>query len=420
MERRWVIGFFASACLLVLAGPVLAAEQPWLAQMPSVDKVVAATQGSDASDTAARQWVAFERLFSMKIPLIGDRFVTNETTPAERALFDSYNTKRDQVLAALKASLPAEEREFYVGTKFAQWSALRDRYFADQQFTDQLAASLFSADFRRTQAQVMTDKWRAYPGGLGLTPTPRPPLIPTSVSAIGGLFGLVVVGFVIPILLKRGRMELDGKDAFKLHLGGRDYGLVHFSGLVEHPSKMASTNVYSSGGGGSWNASGGSVAPVTVSSSTTVHDQFFLRGAGDRVESIQLSGWDFPVAEGHVVSAVWAIPEGSNSGPYVMLRNHTTRDNQFHGSYLNAHVMRWSGFGLTLLEWALAIAAGVVAAPVVGLPQGIAAALVGVFLGSAVWHFTVKPRFLARFRRVGVPRLTSELDRVAGATPVPA
>lgn len=392
-------------------GPVLA-EEPWVAEMPPIEDVLAATQGSDAFDTAARQWVAFSNLFTTTVALIGDRFGAGEMTTAERRLRDEYGANRDRVLRELQASLPADEREFYIGTRFTAWSNLRDDYFADRSFNTELLTAFFSSDFRSANATVLEDVWLTSRGS-GLTPTPRPNLL-AQAGWVVAIPVLLLVGFVIPIVLKRGRMKLDTSDPFKLHLGGGTYGLNRVTGSVENASKLASTSVFASGGGGYVGAQGGTVNPISVGSSTTVHDQFFIRGGG-RVEAIQLKGWDFAVADGQLVSAVWAIREGTGSGPYFVLRNHTTGDTSFASPFLSQHLMRASGFGLWLLQGILCVVAAVVAQPLVELPIGIAAAVVGAFLGSVVWHVAVKPRFLRGFKRAGLPRIYAELDRAAAA-----
>ena len=74
------------ACLLVFAGTARAAE-PWLAQMPTVEQVVAKTGGENASDTAARRWVAFDKLSLLTDKLLRDRMLegTGLTPPSGRS-----------------------------------------------------------------------------------------------------------------------------------------------------------------------------------------------------------------------------------------------------------------------------------------------------------------------------------------------
>jgi hypothetical protein len=405
--RALVISAFA----LAVAAPV-SAEEPWFGEMPAVAEVQRAAEGRDPFDTAARQWVAFSNLYETTKALIGDRFFAGEMTAAERQLRDTYLGNRDRVQRELQASLPAEERDFYVGTRFAAWSELRSDYLADKAFNNQILAAVFSSDFRTANRSLLEEHWLSS-RGMGLVPTPRPNLV----NQLGPLFALpllALVGFVIAIVVKRGRMTLDGKNPFKLYLGGGTFNLRHVTGKVENASKMASTSVYASGGGGSVDAYGGTINPISIGSTTTVHDQFFIR-AGERLESIQLKGWDFAVADGHLVSAIWAVQEGTTGGHFIVLRNHTTGDSSFARLFLDARAVRTGGLGLWLVELLLCGVAAFIAAPYVELVPGIVAGVVGVILGAVVWHVTIRPRFLRGFQRKGLPRLHAELDRAAAS-----
>jgi hypothetical protein len=71
-----------------------------------------------------------------------------------------------------------------------------------------------------------------------------------------------------------------------------------------------------------YNGSGYS-SPVYVTSSTTVHDQIFIQHNG-REWAVQLSNFNIACREGHHVTAVWAIKNGDERGPYILVANHTT------------------------------------------------------------------------------------------------
>lgn len=397
MALRWR-ALFVAVIALAAAAPV-SAEEPWLGEMPTVAQVQQAVTGSDAFDTAARQWVAFSNLFETTEALVGGRRFDGQMTEAERQLRDTYLGNRQRVQREVQESLPEPERDFYVGTRFAAWSELRSTYHADKAFNNQVLGALFSSDFRAANRALLEEEWLSS-RGLGLVPTPRPNIGPVLALPL-----LALVGFVMAVMVKRARLRLDGKNPFKLYLGGGTFKLSHVTGKVENASKLASTSVYSSGGGD---------YPISVGSTTTVHDQFFIR-AGERVESIQLQGWDFAVAEGHLVSAIWAVPDGATRGHFIVMRNHTTGDSSLAHRFLDARVVRTGGLGLWLVELILCGVAALVAAPYVELAPGIAAGVVGVILGAVVWHVTIRPRFLRGFQRNGLPRLHAELDRAAAA-----
>jgi hypothetical protein len=144
------------------------------------------------------------------------------------------------------------------------------------------------------------------------------------------------------------------------------------------------------------------------------------------VESIQLAGWDFPVADGHVVSAVWAVREGAGAGPFFVVVNHTTGDVRSATSFLTSNLSRADGLR-KLLVFCFLVAAGVVASQVTAgntakaVLVGVLGAIIGVAVGRGIWESKIKPRFLRRFQRAGMPRIQEELDQLAGdAAPVPA
>jgi hypothetical protein len=106
--------------------------------------------------------------------------------------------------------------------------------------------------------------------------------------------------------------------------------------------------------------------------------------------------------------------EGAEYGAYVVLRNHTTRDLKWGSAFLGNHLLRLGNNKIQLLELIFAIALGVLAAPIVGnLPPALIASFGGVIAGSLIWHFVIKPRFLARFQRDGLLRITQTLDGLA-------
>lgn len=418
-----------SACVLVFAGTVRAAE-PWLAQMPTVEQVVAKTQGKDASDTAARRWVAFDKLSLLTDKLLRDRMLEGTgLTPAEQAIRVRYGGYRDSVTKQQQASSTT--------ARFLEWRKLADRYGADPRFNDRLL-TLFSPRFRADHKQLLRETFEgaAIPS---VTPTESPTseettpsedstawFERTSTSGIpAGLTFLLALlaGFGLRLLLLRGRLELDPRDPFRLRLGGGTYVLSHATGSVDGASKMSTTSVY--GGGGGTNAYG-YARNIRIRSTTTIHDQFFIRQPHGAAESIKLAGWDFPVADGHVVSAVWAVREGAGAGPFFIVVNHTTGDHRSAPSFLRSNLSRADGLR-QLLVLCFLVAAGVVASQVTegNLAKAVLAAVVGAIIGGAagsrIWHSRVAPRFIRRFQRDGMPRIEEELKQLAAdAVPVPA
>jgi hypothetical protein len=406
--------------MLVPVSPVFAAgPTDYLADMPTVKQVTAAFIGTDALDTAARQYAAFTRLDSMMGKLIGNRDVTGQVTQEERALRNAYYGGWAGLVSQVSASLPEDQRAYSTGTRFAAWRALIDHYMADPKFNQQFR-SLFPAQFQKTFATLLADQEAIVTSGFA--PATAPPPVTTQVAdaasaalaplirpllLLGPLVGLFLIGALVAYFSRHARLELDTKDPFHLSVGKRVYDLTHVTGLVSGTSKMATTNVY--GGGGGSNANG-DVAPVRIYSSTTIHDQFFIEKGDGHKQAIQLSAWNFAVADGHAVSVVWM------GGTYLLLDNHTTKLQTVETVWLQKYLLNRDEVEYHAI--ALLVCAGLAFPVAFFMGWGSAlfpfvTAVLGVMLGTFLWHQNVKPGYITRFRRDGLPRMTAALNALA-------
>lgn len=94
-------------------------------------------------------------------------------------------------------------------------------------------------------------------------------------------------------------------------IGRRAIDLYTFTGEVLGEKKWSSTHV--SGGGSS-----------NVYSSTTTHNQFFLRDDAGREESFTAPSANLALRKGHRVTVLWGIAQGENGGLILGVRNHNT------------------------------------------------------------------------------------------------
>lgn len=94
MNRKPRIAFAVLSAALLYAASLLAqiATPPYIAEMPSVERVMQAMQTSDPDETAARQMAAFTHLKNMIEKLAGPRFPKNQLTPEETKLRQAYYT----------------------------------------------------------------------------------------------------------------------------------------------------------------------------------------------------------------------------------------------------------------------------------------------------------------------------------------
>lgn len=107
-------------------------------------------------------------------------------------------------------------------------------------------------------------------------------------------------------------------------VGNRVINLYTFTGEVLEEKKWSTTQV--SGGGGGYNVGSGQQNPVSISSSTTTHDQFFLRDDAGQEKAFETSNAGLALRKGHRVTVLWGIIQGNNSGPNLAIYNHSTGD----------------------------------------------------------------------------------------------
>ncbi|HET7624535.1 MAG TPA: hypothetical protein VFM25_04660 [Verrucomicrobiae bacterium] len=105
-------------------------------------------------------------------------------------------------------------------------------------------------------------------------------------------------------------------------VGNRVIDLYAFQGEVIDEKKWSSTHV--SGSGGNYNVGSGQINPVTISSSTATHDQFFLRGEDGQEMAVELVNSGLALRKGHRISVAWGIIKGNERGQYIAAYNHNT------------------------------------------------------------------------------------------------
>lgn len=107
-----------------------------------------------------------------------------------------------------------------------------------------------------------------------------------------------------------------------IQVGDRTIDLHKFTGEVVDEKKWATTQV--SGSGGGYNVGSGQQNPVTISSTTTTHDQFFLKNDNGQEMAVQLANYGLALRKGHRVSVIWGIIQGQGQGPFLAVYNHST------------------------------------------------------------------------------------------------
>jgi hypothetical protein len=107
------------------------------------------------------------------------------------------------------------------------------------------------------------------------------------------------------------------------------------TGKVADAGKNMETIVKGGGGGGYTYKGTGTTAPVSITSTTVVHDQIFLIDREGNEHAFQLQGFNVACRTNNELAIIWAIREGKNNGPYIIAYNYSTRNAFYNDSSLN-------------------------------------------------------------------------------------
>jgi|GEM_PF-6579196 len=100
------------------------------------------------------------------------------------------------------------------------------------------------------------------------------------------------------------------------------------TGTVLEHKRSSETHVSSSGGGGYVGKYGGHVEAAQVHSKVITTDDIWIETENGNEEKISLTNYDVALRSGQKISIFYAILEGEDSGPYMLLVNHS--DGQTH------------------------------------------------------------------------------------------
>lgn len=198
-----------------------------------------------------------------------------------------------------------------------------------------------------------------------------------------------------------------------------------FNGEVMDSKKWAST--YVSGGGSTsgstYQGTGYTSGTSSISSTTTTHEQFFLRNGNGEERSFEFANWGVAVRSGHYVSVIWGIKEGKEAGPYIGVYNHNTKEMGYNTNGIDRLTQaKLAGCGMQILG-AIGLLTALIAFGTEGIPGMLIHlnGLLGLLLiGAAVWIFRARKDRAAALRSA-VQSLVSEIKTMSvglvGATP---
>ena len=328
---------FGAAALAQGAG---ADAEAVLKQFPSPDRVLETTQGANAIDTAARKratlWVLGDA-----VRLVAGRTSTVASPPSlAKTLELGYHA------AMQRDGRPAQVTEDCAnGADCAsnRFFALMNAYRCVDEFRGQVLRQYLPA----AEVSQVSAKFDAVPAGRGwrascpsggarmptaaqVSPSVTDVLTARLQRASAGqrqaLIGAAIIGAWAVVFLGamvwrvRLRVETGGDDPGALRIGRKTYQVVGNTGTAYAPRADRVNKV--------WASSSADGKSVSVHNQEVRSIEFFLKDMQGQDHHLSLRGTDFAVAEGHRVSEVWASPDGKSGGPYLFMRNHTTRQTE--------------------------------------------------------------------------------------------
>lgn len=163
----------------------VAADTPWLLEMPQPATILAEIRGKDELDTAARQAGAFAQLRKMIGTLAGPRLVRNQRNDEEKRLMQMYAEAEGQVSGPVIARFDsAETQRLGMNSPRAKWFDAYTGYSLDKGLTDELLKRFFTPAFSTLyKAASLDGDARAESGRIALEKSACLPRCPPETTA---------------------------------------------------------------------------------------------------------------------------------------------------------------------------------------------------------------------------------------------
>ena len=133
--------------------------------------------------------------------------------------------------------------------------------------------------------------------------------------------------------------------AGEILINGKPWEVRSYTGTVADAQKRLETKVQGGGGGGSSYNGTGHTAPVTITSSTTTHDEVYVVDEGGQEHVLRLQNWDLSVRQDHKLTVVSMLKPGRANGPLVAIHNHALNQTDYDERELaRMHRIWWIPF----------------------------------------------------------------------------
>jgi len=176
-----------------------------------------------------------------------------------------------------------------------------------------------------------------------------------------------------------------------------------FRGIAVGVNKSRTVHTEISGGGGSIRTGidgkvYGGTSGIRSTTQTHIYDKFFLRNqTSGQEEDFAMTDWDIVLRDGHDAAAVWIVPRGSNSGPFIAFHNYTLQKTSWRADRLPAifqlkkplslrvlDIIVWISSILLAIALAKQITAGLLLLLLFLIAAGVAAITLNAFLYKLV------------------------------------
>jgi hypothetical protein len=389
-------------------------DPPYLAEMPTVERVRADVQGTDKHDTLARQKAAFEQLFRIVGVAAGPRqYTAPGLTPGEQRWRDAYrgaaDAARKEAYAGLSNSPPQGWNPF-AKSPLQQWNALTGKYERDRKGRDELLRRYFSSDAYAALSTALSEDDRSREGESEFSRQYGTQAAGSVVLLARVVFWLVLAAMVLAVVREWLPFGVSRLDPLKLRAGFRSYRLQWATGRVTDYYRrgdregLTSPSVLRDITGKETRLDG----PVAREH---VREMFSLIGADGQRHVVHLVDASVAIPEGHVATVVWAARKGASSGTYVLLFDRTaSRTHVPKRDFIDMFRVGRAMY-LPALVLAFIVGTGLTIAP--GGASENLGGFMGLFLGAIgarVAFLMILTRRASRFTRKDAPRVLAAID----------
>lgn len=289
----------------------------YLKEMPSVEEVERAIQGTDAVDTRLRRIGAYKQLKKMiGDVLCGDREF--ELSREERALRDRYHSAEvalDEALRAEKIRYNPSQYEYDEELRKQVFGAFFSEKFVKHYHECVAKKEEERASFAAAQQQQVAEADRMQEAEMQERLRQRVGEVNERISSLRIAF-LATIGAVLLFVLATRRWRKvrlvstsEVGDELRFQYGKKDIQVTFREGIVASFQKVPAQRVEGSDG-------------IVLNSPARV--EFFLVAPGDKEAHWEMTGVDLAVRDGHVLSMA-GYKSGDMFYPLV-IKNHTTGD----------------------------------------------------------------------------------------------